>query len=52
MTANDLMAAIMTDDLDGLTLGQHREFADRVADVAPELYDAVLAGMRGAGILD
>jgi hypothetical protein len=40
-------SAETTDDLDGLTLAQYREFVSRVAGAAPGVYDEVVAAVLG-----
>ena len=52
MTANELRAVDQAERLGGPTYAQMAEFASRVADAAPEIYDQVLAGMRAGGVLD
>ena len=49
MTANELRAVIKADLLGGPTHTQLTEFANRVANAAPELYDQVIADMRQDG---
>lgn len=52
MTPSELRAVIEADLLGGPTYAQMAEFASRVADAAPEIYDQVLADMRADGVMD
>jgi hypothetical protein len=52
MTVDELRVVVEAHLLGGPTYAQMTEFASRVANAAPELYDQVLADMRQAGVLN